>query len=223
MKERDLAIARFRAQRAHHHGRAAPEAPQHFCDGINLFRAEGDDGAARGQARQLARADMGEGGKTRAADDLDARDQGLHKRFERGRPKQHRLFPTARVQQAVGEDMPTLAIGGKLRLVQRHEGPFVHTAWHRFHGAAQISGIGRFDPLFARDQRDLLVPLDGTHAVVNLARQQPQRKSHRPAGMRDHSLDREMRLARVGGSENRGDRAILHKAVMAVRSESDNR
>ena len=34
--ERDLGVARLRRERAHHHCRAAAEAPQHLGDGIDL-------------------------------------------------------------------------------------------------------------------------------------------------------------------------------------------
>jgi len=58
LEERDLLVARFRTERTHDHCGPAPEPAQHFRDGINLLRAEGDDGAARRQARQLARPDV---------------------------------------------------------------------------------------------------------------------------------------------------------------------
>ena len=51
LEQFDLAIAGFRAERAHHHRRAAAEPAQHFGHAIDLFGAERDDRAARAAHR----------------------------------------------------------------------------------------------------------------------------------------------------------------------------
>jgi hypothetical protein len=42
----------------------------------------------------------------------------------------------------------------------------------------------------------------GGDLVVDLARQQAQRQANHPGGMRQHALNREMRLAGIGGTQN---------------------
>ena len=98
LEQFDLAIARLRAQRAHHHRRPAAKASQHFGNGIDLLGAEGDDRASGRKARELARADMRQCRKTRPLADLDLGDQRLDHRLQRRRAQQHRLLPPAQVQ-----------------------------------------------------------------------------------------------------------------------------
>ena len=57
--ERHLGVAGARAQGPQHHGRPAALAPNQFGDGVDLLGREGDDGAARGQARESALACKG--------------------------------------------------------------------------------------------------------------------------------------------------------------------
>ena len=212
LEQFDLTVAGFRAQRAHHHRRAAAKPPQHFGHGIDLLGTEGDDRASGRKAREFARADMRQRRKPWPLADLDLRDQRLHHRFQRGRAQQHRLLPTAQIEQAIGKDMATLAIGAQLRLVQPNETD-VETARHGFDRAAQIARVLRLDPLFAGNQRHLIVTLDGAHAVIDLARQQPQRKADRSARMAAHPLDGEMGLAGIGRPQDRLDRLIAHAGV----------
>ncbi len=210
LEERDLLVAGFGTECSHHHCRPAAKPPQHLGDGVDLVGAEGHDRAARRQARELARPDMRQGGKPRPVRYLRFGDQLAHQRFERGRAEQHRFLTAAGVQQPVGKDMAALAIGTDLRFVKRHECRPGSVARHGFGGAAHIARILGFDPFFTRDQRDGIIALDRPDPVVDLARQQPQRKAHAAARMRDHALDREMRLAGVRGPEDRLDRAALH-------------
>ena len=55
----DLGVAGARAQRPHHHRRAAALAAHELGDGVDVGRREGDHGAARRQARDLAAAGVG--------------------------------------------------------------------------------------------------------------------------------------------------------------------
>ena len=122
LEHRHLAIARLRAQRAHDHGRPAAIPAQHLGHGVDLLGREGDDRAARRQARELARADVAQGGKARARFDRRPGDQRADQRLDRRRAQQHRFLPPAGMEQAIGEDMAALAVGRKLRLVKRDEG-----------------------------------------------------------------------------------------------------
>ena len=212
LEERDLLVSRLGAKRAHHHRRTAAEAAQHFGHRIDLFGAEGDDRAARGQPRKLARADMRQRGKTRAIGDFRFGYQLANQRFERRGAQQHGLFTATRIEQSVGEDMAAFAIGADLRFVQRHECRTRAVARHRFGGAAHVARTLRLDSLLPGNQRDRIVALDCPDAVVDLAREQAQRKAHAAARMRRHALDRQMRLTGIGGSEDRLDRATLHRA-----------
>ena len=127
------------------------------------------------------------------------------------------------MQQPVGEDVPSLAVRCQLRLVQRDECSPTPVARHGLGGAQEIPGIGRLDPLLAGDQRYLLLALDGDDPVVDLARQQAQRETHRPARMAAHPLDREMGLAGIGGSENRLDACVAHGPDVALQGACRNR
>jgi hypothetical protein len=60
----------------------------------------------------------------------------------------------------------------------------------------------RLDLLLAGNQRDGLLAHPLGDLVVDLARQQPQRQPDHARGMREHPLDGEMRLARIGGSQH---------------------
>jgi hypothetical protein len=208
LEQRDLLVARLRAERPHDDGRPAPEPAQHLGDRIDLLGAEGDDGAARRQARQLARADVLERGKARPGDDFGTGCQRLHQGLERGRAKQHGLFAPAQVEQAVGENVPALAVGSELRFVERDERAIPAALRHGLHGAAQVARARRLDPLLPGHERNRLVALYRADPVIDLARKKSQRKAHGAARMRDHALDREMRLAGIGGSEDRLDRTI---------------
>ena len=120
------------------------------------------------------------------------------------------------MQHSVREDMPALRVSAQLRFVQSGKGElswflvgapgidsFAHR--HRFRCAQIPTRADRFDSLLTGNQRDLFRPFNRNDAVINLARQQPQRKAHHPAAMRAQSLHREMRLAGVGRTENRFD------------------
>ena len=83
LEHRDLRIAGGRRERAHDHRRAALEPAQHLGERIDLLGREGDDRAARGQARQFAGTGKAQGRKARPADDLglgnELADQGAQR------------------------------------------------------------------------------------------------------------------------------------------------
>ena len=106
------------------------------------------------------------------------------------------------MQQAIGEDVAALGIGGELDLVDGEEVD-VDVARHRLDGAHPIARALRLDLLLAGDQRDLVGADAGGDLVVDLARQQAQRQSDHAALVAEHALDGEVRLAGVGGPEHR--------------------
>ena len=142
----------------------------------------------------------------------------LYERLQRRRAEQHRFLTPAEMQQAVGKDMTAFAIGGELRFVQSDEGevalrPAAATRpaiGHRLDRAKEVAGSGRFDPLFAGDESNLRLTLDGDHPVIDFACEQPQGKTDRSARMSAHSLDREMGLAGIGRPEHRFQIAAFH-------------
>jgi hypothetical protein len=115
--------------------------------------------------------------------------------------EEHRLFPAARVQHTVGEDMAALGVGAELDLVDRQEIDR-SVDGHRFDGADKPARVGRDDLFFAGDQGHGARALGGSDAIVVLAREQPQGKSDHPAGMTQHAIDREMGLAGIRGAQN---------------------
>ena len=106
------------------------------------------------------------------------------------------------MQQAVGEDMAAIGVGAELDFVHRDElGGAVER--HGFDGTGIPFSVRRDDLLLAGNQRDVARALGGDHTVVVLAREEAQRKPDDAGGVRQQALHRQMRLARVGGAENR--------------------
>jgi len=105
------------------------------------------------------------------------------------------------MQQPVGEDMAPLGICAELRLVDRDEGE-IAVGRHGFGGAQEPAGLIGKDLLLAGDQRHLPLTLDRHHPVIDFPGEESQRKADHAAGMTAHSLDCEMRLARVGRAEH---------------------
>ena len=73
---------------------------------------------------------------------------------------------------------------------------------HRLDGGDEIARGRRLDALLAGDQRDRGGAGLGGDAVVDLARQQAQRKADQAAAVGQHPLDREVGLAGVGRPEH---------------------
>ena len=140
----------------------------------------------------------------RPADDAGAGQQPLHDRPHGGGAEHQRFLAAAPVQHAIGEDVAALEIGGELDFVDGEERD-VEIARHRLDGGDPEARIRRLDLLLAGDQRHRVGadPLD--RAVVDLARQQPQRQADHAGRMRQHPLDGEMGLAGIGRPEHGGD------------------
>ena len=210
LEQGDLLVARLRAQCTHDHCGAATKSPQHFGHAVDLLGTKSDDRASGRKARQLARPDVGKGGEAGAIGNLCLGNQLAHQWFERGRAQQHRFLAPTRIEQMIGKDMPPLAIRSDLGFVQSNEGGARSIARHRFGGTTHVTRAFGLDTLFAGYQRHGVIALDRANAVIDFASKQAKREAHAAAGMRGHALDRQMRLAGIGGSEDCLDSASLH-------------
>ena len=105
------------------------------------------------------------------------------------------------MQHARREDMAAFGVGAKLRFVDGDKGNVLADR-HRFRCAKEIAGAGRQDLFFAGEQRDLTLALQRHDAIVDLAREQPQRKADHAACMAAHAGNCEVGLARVRRAEN---------------------
>jgi hypothetical protein len=149
-------------------------------------------GAGVDQPRQPRRGLDGGGGQ-----------QLFDQRPDRVRAEEPGLVHAAGVQQAIGEGVPPLVVGGELDLVDGHE---VHVVLgHRLDRAHPVTRPRRDALLLAGDQRHLLFAQARRHAVVDLAREQAQRQADHAAAMPKHLLDGAVGLAGVGGPEERRD------------------
>ena len=114
--------------------------------------------------------------------------------------------------------MAALGVDSELRLVDRGEGEVaVHVAVvvavaaghrHAFGSAKEIARGRRHDPLFAGEQSNLPFALHGDDAVVDLAREQPQREADDARAVTAHPLYRQVCLAGVGRAEDGPDGCV---------------
>ena len=137
---------------------------------------------------------------------MDAGDQRLDQRAHGGRADQQRLLAPALVQEAVGEDVAAVEVGGELDLVDGDEGE-VEVARHRLDGGDPVARPVRLDLLLAGDESDVVRARLLDDALIDLAREQPQRQADHAALVAEHALDGEMGLAGIGRPEHGGDAA----------------
>ena len=204
LEQLHLGVAGARAERAEHHGRAAPLALDPFRDGVDLLGREGDDGGARRQAGNLLVARESQSRQARACEDRRAGEKLADQRLHRAGADQQRLLPAAPAQQTVGEDVAAIEIGAELDLVDRQK-IHVDVARHGLDGGDPVGGRARFDLLLARDERDIVLADLRHDAVVDLAREQAQRQADGARREREHALDGVMGLAGVGRAEHGRD------------------
>ncbi len=114
---------------------------------------------------------------------------------------QQRLLAAAPVQQPIGENMAAIEIGGELDFVDGDEGKRP-VARHRLDRGDPIARRFGLDFLFAGDEGDGLGSDPRDDAIIDLARQKPQRQPDHAGLMREHALDRIMRLAGIGRPEH---------------------
>ena len=220
--ERDLGVAGARRQRAEHDRRAAALAADQFGDRVNFLGREGDDGRAARQAREFLLAGKAQLRQPRAADDADAGQKPLDDRPHGGRAEHQRLLAATPVQHAIGEDVAALEIGGQLDFVDGEERD-IEIARHRLDGRDPVARIWRLDLLLAGDERHGVGadPLD--RAVVDLAREEPQRQADQPGRMRQHPLDGEMGLAGIGRPKHGGDAGAARAQIAISGGRKGNR
>ena len=107
--------------------------------------------------------------------------------------------------------MATLEIGGELNFVHGEErNRDIHR--HRFHRAHEIARVRRNHALFAGDKRSVSCAFHAGNLVEHFAREKPQRKPDHARAMGEHALDREVRLAGIGGAEDGGQAAVAPMA-----------
>ena len=142
--------------------------------------------------------------KPRPAHDADARQYAFHDRPHGRRAEHQRLLAAAPVQHAIGENVAALEIRGELDFVHGEERD-VEIARHRFDGGDPVARIGWLDLLLAGDKRHGVGADPFDRAVVNFAREQPQRQADHPGRVREHPLNGEMGLAGIGRPEHGRD------------------
>ena len=209
--ERDLRVARPRAERAEHDGCATALAPHQLGDGVDVVRREGDDGRAAGEAGDLLVAGISERRQPRARHEIGAGQELADGVAHCGGAKQKRLGEPARVEQPVGEHVPAFAIGGELDLVDGDE-IGVEIERHRLDSADIEARARRLDLLLAGDERDLCRTDAGDDLVVDLAGEKPERQPDDAHVVREHALDGEMSLAGIGRPQHGSDAAPALRA-----------
>ena len=117
--------------------------------------------------------------------------------------------------------MAAFEIGSHLDLVDGEERR-VEVARHRLDGGDPEPRIRRLDLFLAGDQRHFVGadPLHG--AVIDLARQQPQRQADDARGMRQHALDGEMGFARIGRPQHGSDAGTSGTKITVGRRREGN-
>ena len=202
--EIDLGVARARRQRTEHDCGAAALAADQFGDGVNFFGRERHDGGTARQSGEFFLARKGELRQARTAHHAGAGQQPLDDRPHGGGAEHQRLLAAAPMQHAVGKDVTALEIGGELDFVDGDEGD-IEIARHRLDGRHPEARIRRLDLLFAGDERHRFGADPFDRAVIDFARQQPQRQPDDPGRVRQHPLDGEVGLSGVGRTEHGGD------------------
>ena len=135
--------------------------------------------------------------ETRPRKNPDARQKFADRAVHGRRADQQSLLAPAQIEQPVGEDMAPVEIGCELNFIHRHESK-VEIARHRLDGRNPVARRFRLDFFLARDERDRVRTRLFHGAVIDLAREKPERQADHPARMGEHPLDRIMGLAGIG-------------------------
>jgi hypothetical protein len=136
---------------------AAALAADQLGDGVDIVAEKATTGAPGRQAGQLLGAGVGQREKRSRGSGTRRRQQPPDQRAHGGRAQQHGLVRPARVQQAVGEDVAALRVGGQLDLVDRQEIDLAGQR-HGLDGADEELRVRRDDLLLAGDQATERVP-----------------------------------------------------------------
>ena len=201
----DLGVARTRRQGPEHDGGAPAARPHPFREVVDARRRESHDRRARRQRPDLQAAPVAQGRQPRMAADGQVRDERGQQGADGARPQEPRLAPAAGVQQAVGEDVAPLGVGGELNLVDGQEVD-LPVEGHRLHRAHPVARRGRHPLLFAGHQGHGLLAGPHGQGVVDLAGEQPQGQPDHAAAVFEQPLDGAVGLAGVGRAEQGGRR-----------------
>ena len=197
-----LRVPRPRAQRAHHHRRAALLPPDQLRQRIDAVDGKRDDRRAWRHPADLAAAGIGKLRKPLAHHELRLGHQAGNAPPHGGSTQKQGLAQAARVKQPVRKDMPPVGVPAQLDLVHRQEfGPDPHR--HRLDGADPIGRPRRHDPLLSRHQRHHRRAAHLHNPVINLACKQPQRQADHACAVAQHPLDRIAGLAGIGRPKDR--------------------
>jgi hypothetical protein len=105
------------------------------------------------------------------------------------------------LEEAVGEDVAPIEIGGYLDLVDG-EAVDGDVQRHRLDGRHPVAGLGRNDALLAGHKGDRVLADTIGDAAIDLTGEQTQRQTDHARAMRQHALEGEEGLAGVGGPED---------------------
>jgi hypothetical protein len=185
--------------------RTASLAAQQFCNGVDFGCGKGDDRRTARQTREFARSGVKQLGKARPELDVGMGQHPPDHRFHGLGAQNHGLLTPAHIEQAIGKDVPAVEIGCGLNLVDGNEIDR-QVGGHRLDGRNPVTrGLGD-DPLLAGHKRYGLGANALEDAVVDFARQKPQRQPDHTGPIGQHALDGVVGLARIGRSEHRFDR-----------------
>ena len=174
LEEIHLRVAGARTERAHDDRRPAALTADELGDGVDRVGGEGDDGAAARQARQLLGTGVGQLAEKRSRNWMSASGQSRRINERDGRrAHQHGLRGPARMQQPMGKDVAAFGVGAELDFIDGEKLDLA-VERHRLDSADKIARPSRDDLFFAGDQRDLSQAAGLDHAIVDLAREQPQ-------------------------------------------------
>jgi len=134
-------------------------------------------------------------------DDLGVRQQRADQRRHRRRAEQQRLVRPAGIEDAIGEDVPTIEVGRDLDLVDR-KAVDRNVERHCFDSRHPIARLGRNDPLLAGHQRHSIGTDTCRDTAIDLTREEAQRQADHPRAVRQHPFDGEVGLARIGGPQD---------------------
>ena len=124
------------------------------------------------------------------------------------------------MKQPMGKHVAALRVGAELDFIDGEKLDFA-VERHRFHSADEIAGPKRHNFFFAGDQRDLGQAAGLDHAIVDLAREQPQGQPNHARGVSQHALHRQMGLPGVGRPKNGDEPRAMRRVGHGVNVEDE--
>ncbi len=221
LEHRDLRVPSARRERTEDDGCTAPNVTENLGNRVDARHGERHDRASFRDARERRRTCISERGEPRTRTDFDTGHE-LEKRLaNRVGPEKPRLEPPSRMEEPVGEDVPTFAMSRELDLVDRDEVDLTIER-HRFGGRNPILRPRRDALFLARHERHLALTDAHRHFVEYFAREQAQGQADHPALEVEHSLDGAERFPRVRGAEKCDDGSAHGVLPAAFRTRAMN-